>query len=60
MAVGEENGAPPTAEIQYLEALVRGVYAKKDLPSGHQLTEDDVYLAIPLQKDKFVSRISER
>jgi N-acetylneuraminate synthase len=50
-------GAPGTArrfipekEIQYLDNLVRGVYAKRDLPAGHVLTDRDVYLAIPLQK----------
>jgi N-acetylneuraminate synthase len=36
-------------ERKYLEHLVRGVYAKKDLKAGHQLTDDDIYLAIPLQ-----------
>ena len=57
---GEEKRVPSTAEIQYLEALVRGVYAKKDLPSGHQLTEDDVYLAIPLQKGQISCREFQR
>ncbi len=39
----------PERERVYLDALVRGVYAKRDLPSGHMITPDDVYLAIPLQ-----------
>jgi sialic acid synthase SpsE len=56
-------GMPPTQkrnpsenEIRYLDALVRGVYAKKDLPQGHVLTDDDVYLAIPLQKGQISCR----
>jgi N-acetylneuraminate synthase len=36
--------------------LVRGVYAKRDLPEGHILTDDDVYLAIPLQKGQVSCR----
>jgi sialic acid synthase SpsE len=39
---------PPEKEVQYLDALVRGVYAKRDLPAGHVLSEADVYLAVPL------------
>ena len=42
--------------MQYLDALVRGVYAKKDLPEGHILHDDDVYLAIPLQKGQISCR----
>ena len=43
-------------EIEYLDALVRGVYAARDLPAGHALTDDDVYLAIPLQKGQISCR----
>jgi sialic acid synthase SpsE len=43
-------------EISYLDTLVRGVYAKKDLPEGHILCGDDVYLAIPLQKGQISCR----
>jgi N-acetylneuraminate synthase len=47
-------------EIEYLDALVRGVYAKKDLPVGHVLTSDsfdrDFYLAIPLLKGQLSCR----
>jgi N-acetylneuraminate synthase len=35
---------------------VRGVYAKRDLPEGHILTDDDVYLAVPLQKTQLSCR----
>ncbi len=51
---------PPERETQYLDALVRGVYAKRDLPEGHVLVHerinDDVYLAIPLQKGQISCR----
>jgi N-acetylneuraminate synthase len=55
-APGTDKRIPPAAEVEYLDALVRGVYAKKDLPSGHLLTEDDVYLAIPLLKGQLSCR----
>ena len=35
---------------------MRGVYAKWDLPEGHCLTDDDVYLAVPLQKGQLSCR----
>ncbi len=40
---------PPEKEVKYLNELVRGVYAARDLPAGHILTPADVYLAVPLQ-----------
>ena len=43
-------------EIEYLNGLVRGVYARRDLPAAHALTDDDVYLAIPLQKGQISCR----
>lgn len=43
-------------EIQYLDQLIRGVYAKKDLPEGHAITESDLYLAIPLLKGQLSCR----
>lgn len=51
-----EKRIPSRKEIEYLEALVRGVYAKDDLPAGHALTDDDVYLAIPLHKGQISCR----
>jgi len=39
---------PTQREIEYLDGLVRGVYFKRDLPAGHRLADDDIYLAIPL------------
>lgn len=50
----------PEREIKYLDALVRGVYARRDLPVGHVLRhetiEDDFYLAVPLQKGQLSCR----
>ena len=46
----------PRKEVTYLDALVRGVYARWDLPKGHKLTEEDIYLAIPLQKGQISCR----
>ena len=43
-------------ETKYLNALVRGVYLKKDAPAGHVLTTDDVYLAVPLQQGQVSPR----
>ncbi|HLY99773.1 MAG TPA: N-acetylneuraminate synthase family protein [Candidatus Angelobacter sp.] len=55
-APGTQKRVPPQKEISYLDSLVRGVYAKHDLPEGHALTDDDVYLAIPLQKGQISCR----
>lgn len=46
----------PRREIEYLDALVRGVYAKRDLPAGARITADDIYLAVPLQKGQLSCR----
>ena len=46
----------PRKEVTYLDALVRGVYARWDLLKGHKLTDEDVYLAIPLQKGQISCR----
>jgi N-acetylneuraminate synthase len=55
-APGTQKRIPPKEEIQYLDALVRGVYAREDLPEGHLLADEDVYLAIPLQKGQLSCR----
>jgi N-acetylneuraminate synthase len=55
-APGTERRLPQDREIQYLDTLVRGVYVKRDLPEGHILTDDDVYLAIPLLKGQISCR----
>ena len=46
----------PEGERRYLDALVRGVYAKRALPAGHVLTPDDVYFAVPLLKGQLSTR----
>ena len=55
-APGTQKRMPPKKETEYLDALVRGVYAKEDLPEGHSLADEDVYLAIPLQKGQLSCR----
>lgn len=56
------GGAPiakrsvPAKEREYLDALVRGVYAKRDLPAGHVLAADDVFFAVPLLKGQISTR----
>ncbi len=46
-APGQKRVAPEK-EVKYLDALVRGVYARRDLSAGHILKDEDVYLAVPL------------
>jgi len=55
-APGTAKRLPPQREIEYLDQLVRGVYAKTNLPAGHVLTAADVYLAIPLLKGQMSCR----
>jgi sialic acid synthase SpsE len=43
-------------ETTYLDSYIRGVYAKTDLKEGLQLAEEDIYMAIPLQKGQISSR----
>jgi N-acetylneuraminate synthase len=45
-------------EIEYLEALYRGLYLNKNIKKGKQITIDDLYSAIPYQKEigQFTSR----
>ncbi|EIQ00493.1 sialic acid synthase [Opitutaceae bacterium TAV1] len=47
---------PLTKENIYLDTYIRGVYAKRDLQPGQLMNEDDIYLAIPLQKGQISSR----
>jgi len=53
---GESKRVPPRAEVEYLDALVRGVYLKHDVNVGHRITDQDVYLAIPLLKGQLSYR----
>jgi sialic acid synthase SpsE len=55
-APGTDKRQPPQAEVEYLDGLVRGVYAKRDLPAGHRIDPDDVFLAIPLLKGQLSCR----
>ena len=55
-APGTSKRRPQQREIEYLDRLVRGVYARHDLPVGHSLSDDDVYLAVPLQKGQISCR----
>lgn len=55
-APGTHKRIPPDREVRYLDALVRGVYAARDLPEGHELTDEDVYLAVPLQHGQLSCR----
>ncbi len=55
-APGTQKRLPPQKEIAYLDSLVRGVYAKRDLPLGHVLHDADVYLAVPLQQGQISCR----
>jgi len=57
---GDSKRVPGEAEVRYLEGLVRGVYARRDLPAGytlnHERIDEDVYLAIPLLKGQISCR----
>jgi len=55
-ASGDKKRLPPEKEVRYLDELVRGVYARRDLHRGQVLTEDDVYLAVPLMHGQLSCR----
>jgi N-acetylneuraminate synthase len=55
-APGTQKRIPSQREVEYLDGLVRGVYAKRDLPKGHVLSDEDVRLAIPLLKGQLSCR----
>lgn len=50
----------PKEEIEYLNALVRGVYARRDIPAGYVFEKDsfekNFYMAIPLLKGQLSAR----
>jgi len=56
----EERRDVPEKERRYLDALVRGVYTKGNLPAGHVLRDEDVYFAVPLLKGQISTREFER
>jgi N-acetylneuraminate synthase len=47
-------------EVEYLDKLVRGVYANKIIPAGYEFNkhslEDDFFLAVPLHKGQLSCR----
>jgi N-acetylneuraminate synthase len=53
---GTQRRMIPEKEMRYLDSLVRGAYASRHLPVGHILTDDDLYMAIPLQKKQLSCR----
>ncbi len=53
---GDRKRHIPEGERRYLDALVRGTYAKRNLPAGHVLTEEDVFHAVPLLKGQISTR----
>ncbi len=55
-APGSQRRLVPDKETKYLDLLVRGVYARRDLDVDHVLSDEDVYLAIPLQKGQLSCR----
>jgi N-acetylneuraminate synthase len=56
----DSRRVPSVEEIEYLDTLVRGVYARHDLEEGYVLDSAtfnrDFYLAIPLQKGQLSCR----
>ena len=55
-APGLDKAPVTEKEKLYLDALVRGVYARENLQAGHVLSRDDYYMAIPLQKGQLSCR----
>ena len=57
---GTQKRLAPKKETSYLDALVRGVYARRDLPEGYVVTNEDFhkdfYMAVPLQKGQMSCR----
>jgi sialic acid synthase SpsE len=57
---GTQKRISPEKETRYLDALIRGIYLKRDLPAGYRLThqamDNDIYAAIPLQNGQISCR----
>lgn len=53
---GTQKRIIPEKETKYLDALVRGVYAARELKEGELLMDQDLYMAIPLQKGQLSCR----
>lgn len=58
--VGDSRRVISRKEIEYLDALVRGAYARRDLEAGYVFSKEgferDFYLAIPLHKGQLSCR----
>jgi sialic acid synthase SpsE len=56
----ENRRVIPKKETDYLDALVRGVYARRDISTGYVFTKEsfdkDFYLAVPLRKGQLSVR----
>jgi sialic acid synthase SpsE len=46
----------PEKEVRYLDALVRGVYARRPIAPGEALSDANTYLAVPLLKGQMSCR----
>ena len=55
-ASGRAKRVPPEKEVRYLDALVRGVYARRPLAAGEILSGENTYLAIPLLQGQMSCR----
>lgn len=53
---GTQKRNPPEREVKYLDSLVRGIYAARDLPAGQVLAGGDMYFSVPLQKGQISCR----
>lgn len=53
---GSQRKIPLEKETAYLDSYIRGVYARTDLKQGQLLTEEEIYMAIPLQKGQISCR----
>lgn len=57
---GQRKRVPPAKEVQYLDSLVRGAWAARDLPAGyvlrHETMTNDVRLMIPLLRGQLSCR----
>lgn len=57
---GSKRRVLSSGEVEYLDALVRGVYARNDLPKGYVFQKDSFekffYMAVPLQKGQLSAR----
>ena len=56
MVLQERKKNTRKKEIEYLDKLVRGVYAAKKLKKGDKLQQDDFFMAIPLQHGQLSCR----